>query len=79
MSLSEFKTIYFWEYGHRMYGRFIGLAFTLPLIYYSIRRYIPLQLYKRLGVLFALGASQGILYILYGSFASNTTIIVYIV
>ena len=59
MTLKEFKTIYWWEYSHRMYGRFIGLAFTVPLIYYSIKRYISPQLYKRLGVLFGLGASQG--------------------
>eukprot|EP01084_Bolivina_argentea_P231512 390406_1 len=60
MTLSEFKKIYFWEYSHRMYGRFIGLAFTLPLIYYAGRGYISPQLYKRLGVLFVLGASQGL-------------------
>ena len=60
MSLDEFKTIYRWEYGHRMYGRFIGFAFTLPLMYYIYKGHISSQLYKRLGVLFCLGASQGI-------------------
>lgn len=62
MSLSEFKSIYKWEYGHRMYGRFIGFAFTLPLLYYGIRGYISPQIYKRLGMLFVLGASQGIIH-----------------
>jgi cytochrome c oxidase assembly protein subunit 15 len=30
MSLSEFKTIYFWEWGHRQLGRFLGAAFFIP-------------------------------------------------
>eukprot|EP01084_Bolivina_argentea_P049140 90419_1 len=61
MSLSEFKSIYKWEYSHRMYGRFIGFAFTVPFIYYATRGYISKHLYKRLGVLFALGFSQGLI------------------
>lgn len=61
MTLSEFKFIYFWEYGHRMMGRFIGLAYVGPLVYFSYRRMIPRSLYPRLGVLFSLGASQGLI------------------
>ena len=34
MTLDEFKFIFFWEYGHRMLGRFIGLAFSGPFIYF---------------------------------------------
>ncbi len=34
MTLSEFKIIFFWEYAHRMLGRFIGLFFLLPLLYF---------------------------------------------
>lgn len=30
MTLSEFKYIYAWEYGHRMLGRTIGLSFLIP-------------------------------------------------
>ena len=59
MTIAEFKYIFWWEYGHRMFGRFIGFAFTVPLIYYSARGYIPSNLYKRLGVLLCLGGSQG--------------------
>ena len=33
MTLSEFKIIFYWEYAHRMLGRFIGLFFLLPLLY----------------------------------------------
>jgi len=31
MTLNEFKFIWHMEYGHRMWGRFIGIAFFLPL------------------------------------------------
>ncbi|HEV2559441.1 MAG TPA: COX15/CtaA family protein [Microvirga sp.] len=37
MSLGEFKTIYFWEWGHRQLGRFLGLAFFLPLAWFWLR------------------------------------------
>ncbi len=36
MSLAEFKTIYWWEWGHRNLGRFIGLAFLLPAFWFVI-------------------------------------------
>ena len=36
MSLSEFKTIFFWEYFHRLWGRVLGLAFGLPLIIFAL-------------------------------------------
>ncbi|DAZ93442.1 TPA: hypothetical protein N0F65_003139 [Lagenidium giganteum] len=59
MTLSEFKSIYAWEYGHRMLGRTVGLAYALPLAYFALRKRLPTELYKRFGVLFALGATQG--------------------
>ena len=37
MSLQEFKIIFWWEWAHRFLGRVIGLAFIIPLIYFSIR------------------------------------------
>jgi heme a synthase len=61
MTLDEFKFIYFWEYGHRMMGRTVGLAFTLPAIYFSMRGMIPMTLYPRLGLLFGLGGTQGLI------------------
>ena len=36
MILSEFKAIFFWEYIHRLLGRFIGLFYLLPLFYFSL-------------------------------------------
>lgn len=40
MTLQEFKFIYFWEYIHRLLGRLIGLFFILPLILFTIKKFI---------------------------------------
>ena len=61
MTLDEFKFIYFWEYGHRMMGRFIGLAFAGPFMYFSYKKMIPRSLYPRLALLFSLGGTQGLI------------------
>ena len=37
MSLNEFKVIFWWEWLHRMLGRFIGISFLIPLIYLSFK------------------------------------------
>ena len=37
MSLAEFKTIYGWEYVHRLWGRLIGFAYLLPFLYFLAR------------------------------------------
>ena len=59
MSLAEFKTIFWWEYLHRLLGRFIGLAFGLPLLWFATKRRIGRRLGYRLGALFLLGGLQG--------------------
>lgn len=59
MTLAEFKTIYFWEYVHRLLGRLVGVAFALPFAYFAIRRAIPKGYGWRLTALFALGGLQG--------------------
>ena len=37
MSISEFKIIFWWEWGHRLLGRLIGIFFLIPLIYFSFK------------------------------------------
>jgi cytochrome c oxidase assembly protein subunit 15 len=59
MSLAEFKTIYFWEYVHRLLGRLVGVAFALPFAWFAVRRAIPQGYGWRLFALFALGGLQG--------------------
>lgn len=59
--LSDFKRIFFWEYLHRMMGRFIGLVFIIPFMVFLIQRKINRPLFFRLMILFGLGAFQAFL------------------
>jgi cytochrome c oxidase assembly protein subunit 15 len=61
MSLSEFKTIFWWEWAHRFLGRFIGIAFFVPFVMFWIAGVIPRTLLPRLAGLFVLGGLQGAL------------------
>jgi cytochrome c oxidase assembly protein subunit 15 len=61
MALAEFKFIYWWEWAHRFLGRFIGVAFALPLIYFTFTRRIERTLWPKLLALFILGGAQGAL------------------
>src|SRR6202030_3764126 len=59
MSLDEFKTIYWWEWSHRLLGRLIGAAFLLPFLWFLWRGSIDRRLGLALAGIFALGAVQG--------------------
>jgi len=61
MGLDQFKTIFFWEWFHRLWGRMIGLVYGLPFIWFLIRRQIPLGFHGRLWILLALGGLQGVI------------------
>ena len=37
MTMSEFKIIFWWEWIHRFLGRLIGLAFLIPLIFFTLK------------------------------------------
>jgi cytochrome c oxidase assembly protein subunit 15 len=57
--LEGFQQIFWLEWSHRLWGRLIGLAFLLPLIWFWVRGRIPPGLKPRLVVLFLLGGAQG--------------------
>ncbi|WP_239467981.1 COX15/CtaA family protein [Microvirga arvi] len=59
MTLSEFKFIYAWEWGHRQLGRLIGLVFFLPLAWFWARGVIKGRLALTLLGIGALGGLQG--------------------
>lgn len=59
MTLDDYKFIYFWEWFHRLLGRFIGLIFALPLAWFWIKGFIPAGYKWRLTALLALGGLQG--------------------
>ncbi|KRR24328.1 COX15/CtaA family protein [Bradyrhizobium retamae] len=59
MSLAEFKTIFWWEWSHRLLGRVIGAVYLLPFLYFLWRGAFSAELKKRLWLIFGLGALQG--------------------
>lgn len=59
MSLDAFKTIFWWEWGHRFLGRMIGLAFALPLAVFWARGWLRPGLAPKLVGVLALGGLQG--------------------
>ncbi len=61
MNLSEFKTIFWWEWGHRFLGRMIGFAFLLPFLFFWLTRRIEQALFPKLTLMFVLGGLQGLL------------------
>ena len=60
MTLEAFKTIFWWEWGHRQLGRLIGMAYGIPFLVFLIRRQIPSRLLPACWVLLGLGALQGL-------------------
>ena len=59
MSLDAFKSIFWWEYFHRLLGRMIGAVFLLPLLWFWLRRAIDRPLAVKLAGIFVLGGLQG--------------------
>ena len=59
MNLNEFKVIFWWEWAHRIFGRIIGLAFLIPLIFFSIK--VGFKKLKNLHLIFVLICFQGFL------------------
>jgi cytochrome c oxidase assembly protein subunit 15 len=61
MTLAEFKSIFFWEYLHRLWGRLIGVAFAVPFLWFLATRRLSWALAPKLALLFLLGGLQGAL------------------
>jgi cytochrome c oxidase assembly protein subunit 15 len=56
MTVEEFKSIYYYEWAHRNLGRFLGAAYTLPLLYFTARGHVRGPLRTRL---YAIAAGIG--------------------
>jgi cytochrome c oxidase assembly protein subunit 15 len=61
MGLADFKTIFFWEWFHRLWGRLIGLVYALPLIWFWVRGMIPPGFKGKLLFALFLGGLQGVM------------------
>lgn len=76
MSLEEFRTIFWWEWVHRLWGRLIGLVFFLPLVWFWLRGRLPARLKPHSLALLALGGLQGLMgwYMVASGFAERTEV-----
>lgn len=59
MTMSEFQYIYWWEWGHRLFGRLIGLVAIAGFVWFAAKRWLSRKWLIRLAVLIALGGLQG--------------------
>jgi len=59
MDLEDFKQIYWMEWGHRLWGRVVGITFLLPTIYFVIRKRVSKPMAWRLGGICGLIGLQG--------------------
>lgn len=60
-TLEDFKDIYFWEWLHRVIGRFIGIVFIVPFLYFLVRKQLTPSTIRKCIVLLFLGGFQGFL------------------
>tara|TARA_R110002072_G_scaffold125944_3_gene262556 strand:+ start:90096 stop:91109 length:1014 start_codon:yes stop_codon:yes gene_type:complete len=60
-TLEDFKDIYFWEWLHRVIGRFIGVVFIIPFLYFLLKRQLTKSTIKKCLLLLVLGGFQGFL------------------
>jgi cytochrome c oxidase assembly protein subunit 15 len=61
MDLEGFKTIYWFEYAHRVLGRTIGTVFLLPFLFFLVKGWVNRPLIPKLIMMFVLGGLQGLL------------------
>ncbi|MEP3836346.1 MAG: COX15/CtaA family protein [Algibacter sp.] len=60
-TIEDFKSIYFWEWLHRLIGRVIGLVFIIPFLYFLAAKQLTKSTIKKCLVLLILGGFQGFL------------------
>ncbi len=60
-TLEEFKSIFFWEYLHRLTGRLIGVVFIIPFLYFLIKKKLSLKLISQCLIILAMGGIQGLI------------------
>ena len=61
MGLEEFKSIYWMEWGHRLWGRVVGITFLVPTVYFIVRRRVSRAMAVRLVGISGLIGFQGMI------------------
>lgn len=60
-TLSDFKSIFFWEYLHRLIARILGMVFIIPFVIFWFKGFFSKRVMKHVLIIFALGTFQGVL------------------
>jgi cytochrome c oxidase assembly protein subunit 15 len=60
-TLEDFKSIYFWEWLHRLWGRAIGIVFLIPFFIFLVQKRFRKDMIQPLVILFLLGGLQGLI------------------
>ena len=76
MSLDQFKTIFLWEYFHRLLGRAIGLFFIIPFLFLVYKNALKKNTKIKLTFIFILIFSQGLIgwYMVKSGLVNNVTV-----
>lgn len=61
MTVDEYKSIFYYEYTHRLLGRVIGIAFAVPFFWFLFRGRVPSGYKLKFAGLLILGGLQGLL------------------
>lgn len=61
MTLDQFKHIFFWEFFHRNWARFMSLVFLVPLAYFLWKKFLTITEVPRILVIVVLGALEGLM------------------
>ncbi len=57
--LSDFKSIFFWEWLHRLWGILLGVVFAIGFAFFLLKNYFDKKMIKPFIILFLLGGVQG--------------------
>ena len=60
MSFGDFQFIFWWEWGHRLFARLVGLVAVAGFVWFAARRWLDRKRTIRFGALIALGGLQGL-------------------
>ena len=76
ITLDAFKSIFWWEYIHRLWGRLIGVLFAAGFLWLLLRGRINKSLLPHLAALFILGGAQGVIgwWMVRSGFADRTDV-----
>lgn len=60
LTVEQFKTLFFWEFTHRLVGRLTGVVFFVPFVVFAARRLVDRRLAMKLAAAFTFGGLQGL-------------------